>query len=240
MVPAGLQLRIPAGGLVIGPEGVRSAQFEMALEVWPHWLRIAAEMVDRATTARTQVVEAHAADDSPRLATAMSDELAASMTSIAAQAFAVDAMYDSVRRRLRHPPTRGRRHTARYRWITETLRHGFGIGPRSTSEVRTFLEALFKLRDWAVHASNDFRPPVLRADLDVGVEWRYGQYTVENARNALEKTVSIFVQLPNVPKDREPEVRDWTRVLMPLLRLSLSGTGAEALLPPADAPASEA
>jgi hypothetical protein len=235
MVLAGQSLRIPAGGLVISlDEGVSSARVELSLEVWPHWLRVAAQQTDVAIAAAAEVAAvARSAEPEPR-GSAMATEMGASMVAIAAQAFAVDAVYDSIKQRLRHAPTPGKGHTVRYRWITETIRHGFRLRDDAATEVRDRLKQLFDFRDWAVHPPNDFRDPIYRADLDAAVEWRYAAFTAVNARNSLGWTLSLFDQLPKVAKDTEPEVRDWSKLIHQLLPPALAGTSIADLV--GDAP----
>jgi hypothetical protein len=135
-----MQLRFPAGSITISRDGPNAAVAKVRLDTWNHWLSIAKEMTERAEVAREALVAAKAAGGGiPE----MEQKFRAAMLSIAAQAFAIDALYATVQERLRHRPTRGARATARYKWITKTLRHGFKFGPQSTKVLRGYLQQLF-------------------------------------------------------------------------------------------------
>lgn len=209
-----MQLRFPAGSITISQNGPSSAFAEVRLDTWNHWLSIAREMTQRAEAAHEALLAARAAEGGiPE----MEEEFRSAMLSIAAQAFAIDALYAIVQERLCRRPTRGARRTARYKLITETLRQGFRVGSQSTKTMRAYFRQLFQFRDWAVHPPNDFRQPIYHDVLDADVEWRFVVFSAANARNSLDKTVGIFDQLLSLTKDTEKEVRDWAssaRVLL--------------------------
>jgi len=221
-----MQLRVPAGALVLTLEGEPSpVVFEVRLDVWDHWLSIANEQTRRAELTHARVLDAQREGDEDVRIRALEAEFRASMQAIAATAFAVDALYAAVKERSAADDVIGGatddRRKARYRQIAETLRRAFRI-QRGTDKLEEFLRRLFELRNWAVHAPNDFRRPVEHPDLGLGVEWRFVAYSAMNARTLLDATVSLLEQIFRFAEERSSEiVREWAQSGEERLRLAL-------------------
>ena len=76
-ITEGMSLRIPAGGLVIPVDGssAPSVKFEVVLDTWRYWLKIATGHVDNAVKAHEELLAAHAESDDPAKGRALEAEL---------------------------------------------------------------------------------------------------------------------------------------------------------------------
>lgn len=212
---SGGSLRIPAGSLLIpnGGSPPPAVTVELSLDTWDHWLAIAKEMVERAEDAHAQLLSAHSAAEETTRASALEEEFRTAMISIAAQAFAVDALYASVKERIPAQPTAvqatSRAGSPRYARITDTLRRGCKLRNEQVGQIRTCLKELFKYRDWAVHPPADFRQAYLHEDLALGVEWRFIAYSARNARLLFDMVVKLLGLILGSTRDQFTDLQRW-------------------------------
>jgi|PersoiStandDraft_1058852.scaffolds.fasta_scaffold09549_5 hypothetical protein len=229
MFPRGAQLRLPPGSLVIrmtddGRAEMDPVSPELRVEMWPHWLH---ESVDGAV-AVLDVQAAIAAEvgalagptppaDEQGLQDLLDAELRASMRTISAAAFAVDAFYASVQARSpdhphretwRTPRANGRR-TSRHTIVLETLRYHLKVRPAAVPEYRRRISDLFRFRGWAVHADAKFRPAIERPDLDRGVDWHYVAFRADNAVAVVGGTLQMLSALVDVFGRGSQEMCEW-------------------------------
>jgi hypothetical protein len=219
--PRGAQLRIPAGRLTI--RVTDDGRFEgdplipqLRMDMWPQWLHEALDATVAARDAHAQVTaEAASPTDEVRLGDLLDLELRASMRAITSAAFAVDAFYASVRARSSEHPDRarwlasGRRRAPRHVQVFATLHHALKIRRPGAGEVRRRIKELFKYRGWAVHADSAFRDPVLREDIDRGIDWHYAAFRAENAVSILGMTVQTLDVLVGLFERGTEELREW-------------------------------
>ncbi|MFD1504287.1 hypothetical protein FE374_04385 [Georgenia yuyongxinii] len=229
MLPRGAQLRLAPGSLGFrmtddGQVEVDPVSPELRVEMWPHWLH---ESVDGAI-AVLDVRAAIAAElgalagptpptDEQGLQDLLDAELRASMRTISAAAFAVDAFYASVQARSpdhphretwRTPRANGRR-TSRHTIVFETLRYHLKVRPAAVPEYRRRISDLFRFRGWAVHADANFRPAVERPDLNRGVDWHYVAFSADNAVAVVGGTLQMLSALVDVFGRGSEEMRAW-------------------------------
>jgi len=219
---------------------------ELRVELWPHWLResvdgaVAALDLQAAVTAEVEALSGPTPPaDQQRLQDLLDAELRASMRTISAAAFAVDAFYASVqarspdhphRERWRTPRANGRR-TSRHTIVFETLRYHLKVRPVAAPEYRRRIFDLFRLRSWAVHADAKFRPAIERPDLDRAVDWHYVAFRADNAVNAAGGTIQMLSAPVDVFGRGSQELREWQPHAREALDAVIARYDAEVRLP---------
>ena len=251
MFPRGAQLRLPPGSIRVrladdGQAEMDPVSPELRVEMWSHWLL---EAVDGAVAA-LEVREAIAAEvaalagptpppNEQGLQQLLDAELRASMRTITASAFAVDAFYASVqarspdhpdRERWRTPRANGRR-TSRHSIVFETLRYHLKIRPAAAPEYRRRISDLFRFRGWAVHSDAKFRAAVERPDLDRGVDWHYAAFPADNAITVVGGTLQMLSALTDVFGRGSTEMHDWQPHARDALDAVIARYDAEERLP---------
>jgi hypothetical protein len=125
---------------------------ELKTNHWLNWTAIAIEHEHEAHESRQAEVES--GGDQPAFGDALLRETKASLIAVSATAHALDALYGAVKPSI--PIARALTDTwkanelPREKWILETLKHGFNVGPY-TAHWAIELVWLFDLRDAAVH-----------------------------------------------------------------------------------------
>lgn len=166
-------------------------------------------------------------------------ELRASMRTISAAAFAVDAFYASVqarspghphREKWRTPRANGRR-TSRHTIVFETLRYHLKVRPVAAPEYRRRINDLFRFRGWAVHADAKFRPAIERPDLDRGVDWHYVAFRADNAVTVVAGALQMLSALVDVFGRGSEELREWQPHAREALDAVITRYDAEGRLP---------
>ncbi|MFI0374211.1 hypothetical protein ACH35V_40680 [Actinomadura sp. 1N219] len=199
-ITSGMTLRIPAGGIRISlnEEKVSPIVAEVSLDTWDHWLDIANESLQQSKSAHTLLIQAIDNNSDNKKSSALEAEFKASLTSMSATAFAMDALYASIKERIpasNHPPTSQGKKTPRYALVTEMIRRGFRLTNEQSQQLRKILKELYKFRDWAVHPPGDFRQPILHPDIDAGVEWRFIAYSASNAKKIYDAIMQVLTLL---------------------------------------------
>lgn len=127
------------------------------------------------------------------LAEAMENEFQESMQAVVAAAICLDALYDHLW------PHAGiseetrkcwmEKRTARAKQIKETMRSALKLNNKETGDLAQHVEALFKLRDLAVHPSNDPNVCIMHAELKQATEWRFATFRGDVADIMVCKTL---------------------------------------------------
>jgi len=197
--------------LKIGDDGAVSPEepptVELRIDMWPFWLE---EAIDAAVLACNFAAEIPAlveqlesAEDPPSIERDIDrfviSELKASMRAITASAFAIDALYTSIKERSPKHPDQDKwtqKRTARHKQVTETFRYHLRIKKAaSVEQMKRRVSEVFRFRDWAVHPGAKFRQPEYRDDLNVALDWHYVAFRRENAVGATALTVSLLDSL---------------------------------------------
>lgn len=216
-ISEGMQLQIPAGGLVLSLDGTTPpVQVVVRLDTWQHWLRIAGANTFESHEAHKLLLDAVATGDEAKKGTALQAEFQAAMVAISSAAFALDAFSATVKKRL--PPLPDveaawrKNRTKRPARIAETLRRAFILG-RLGQRLDKAVSEIFRFRDWAVHPPAEFQSPTRHPDLGVGVEWRFVAFSSSNAvvaNRAAIDIVSRCLQLQS-PNEKHAEIVDWVK-----------------------------
>lgn len=209
-ISSGMTMSIPEGGLKIsvgndGKVSASSCNFIVGLDVTHHWLTIALDhLLDCEAAASELLPRWKSGEDGEQIGALLEQEFFHGMQAISASAFAIDAFYGSVISCIAIPPDLlgawKRNKTSRSNQICEVLRRGFRIGPKSSKQMREVLKQIFSFRDKAVHPNNTLSEPIWHPTLEVGMEWRFVVFRVENARNALAFALTVLSQITRRPK----------------------------------------
>jgi hypothetical protein len=70
------------------------------------------------------------------------------------------------------------------------LKIGCDIAERET-KLNHAIQTIFKFRDWSAHPPAQFREPVFRDDLQVGVPWQYVAFSAANASQLVTAALDI-------------------------------------------------
>ena len=181
-----------------------------------HWSDIAIEQEGLARAARclleSEVAEAKASGKGLELGR----ELHLSLIAIAVASHALDALYGEIRdlalppgiaAKWKEDPRSG---PSRPLKLHEALKHGFEI---SAQRWQTELEALFELRDAAVHPELVFRESEPHP-LGVNTAGQYVVYRCERATEAVDLLFEILETCASRPK---PALEPWANDLRPSL-----------------------
>jgi hypothetical protein len=204
-VTQGADFQIPAGAIRIslsdaGEPVVDPVVPKLRTDMWPQWLMEAVEAAQVARGAAAEIATLASAPDrnEEALDLALHAELRASMRTITASAFAIDAFYASVKARspahphsLKWQANRTPRHTQVY----EMLRYNLKLRNPGAKEIRDRIKLVFTYRNWAVHPGSAFRDPIYREDIDAGVDWHFSAFRSHNALSGVAMTVSMMEAL---------------------------------------------
>lgn len=184
-------------------------------DMWPTWLM---DMIDAAAEAqafRDLLPAAIAAEDEEEKSRLLHRELRASMRAITGAAFAMDAFYAALKARAgSHPDERiwRQKRTPRHAQIHATIEYHLGARTNTASkELMSFLKQVFRARGAAVHPGSQFREPVLRPELDAGVDWHFALFRAENAVTVAQSTVAITDALIVRAATRKAEIAHWNQ-----------------------------
>jgi hypothetical protein len=228
-VTKGMTFAVPAGGLTISldvPTG-GTMSIEVHFDVGPTWLEIALHHLEDAKLKQALRVEAWKGQDDEAKAAALEREFEASMQAIMAAAIAIDAFYAVVQTKIKLPPDLVRtwrmKKTARYAQVSEVFRRAFSVRANEARVLRQNLQAIYKLRDQAVHPTGKTKTPVLHPELEVGVEWRFVAFCFANADRAVRETVNSLCQLITNGKPQNSAMQAYADGFRPKLQaLSLN------------------
>jgi hypothetical protein len=183
---------------------------EVKTNHWLNWTQIAIEHEHEAHEARQ--AEIQSGGGQPDFGDAMFRETKASLIAVSAAAHALDALYGAVKPSI--PIARALTDTwkanklPREKWILETLRHGFNVGPH-TAHWATELDWLFDLRDAAVHPMEKFTPPMPHPTGGTNVALVHATYTCEASTRAVNLLVDIARTCVESPRSNLQEVVGW-------------------------------
>ncbi len=134
---------------------------------------------------------------------AIEAEFRAAMTAIAACAFAIDAFYGTLVARFGSHPDHAKwreNRTSRHAQLAATFQYHLKLKDAGMPTVRQLIKEVQRFRDRAVHPRTEFVEPVMRADMDAGVEPRFVTYSADHARKVLGATVELLTVLVDKAK----------------------------------------
>jgi hypothetical protein len=183
----------------------RPITVEVRVDTFEHWLAVAAEAAKAAADGREVALKA--GDDDAQFERGLESEFRASLTAIAAAAFAIDAFFAST---IQHAPQARTNSASRDASIFETLKRAYLLSPERLKAYREPLRVIFRLRDDAVHPSATWGAPTRHPIFNVGMEPRFVHYRVENAGNAHAIAQKIIAVCLRNPKAEYPDLVEWS------------------------------
>jgi hypothetical protein len=175
----GMQIRITDFSIAFGEDGDVTSNLSLNLnyDACAAWARIALSHREKAIHAKAGREIAWAGADENAKGNTLEAEFQASMQAVVAAASSMDALYAVISDRFPVDPALReawrKNRTARGTQVRETLRTTFNTGPKSTEFLGQFLDALYKIRDAALHPSAKHQPPIFHPELGVSTEWRF-------------------------------------------------------------------
>ena len=221
-ITRGMKIQIPEGTPFFSIDDNGNIQTHtitphVHFDVCPTWLEIAARHAKEANERKLARVAAWNSTDEAAKAETLEREFEASMQAIMAAAIAIDSFYANLRDAVnisQEDIARWRgNNTARYKQISEVLRRAFTLQNRHAVNLRKAIKKIFRFRDLAVHPSGDVSAPILHAELQVGVEWRFAYFRAENAEALVNLTSQIIRKLIGNGKPANPEVERYAKSL---------------------------
>jgi hypothetical protein len=182
---------------------------ELRADMFPFWLQVAEASAGDAEAARREAIEA-APDEKEKFNDALEREFRASLITVAASAFALDAFYASV---VLHAPTTKVVSRTRDGSIFETLKRAFTMTAKQQANLRDFLKTLFRLRDEAVHPKAAWLAPIAHPVFGLGMEPRIVHFRAENAVNGQLHARRIVWFCLHKPKKKHKDLVTWCDAL---------------------------
>ena len=184
-----------------GPRIFISSNFDLK------WFEIAVEHERAALAARERAVAA--TDGSSEMGQAFNDEQKAAMVTIAASAFALDALYVKLNDLL-DPASRSPAKENRIGQIVETFKLALDLGKR-TQEFQASVPALFKLRDEALHFQAKPNEPQMHPTGKSNVALEAIVYRAERATEAIDLALQILTIAYSSPRVTHRAVVEWAK-----------------------------
>jgi hypothetical protein len=180
-----------------------------SIDMTSYWLSIAFKHLLATETAHKNLMISKEQKNNDHIARYLKKESMAGMETIMASAIAIDAYYASVKEFINIPQSimdswREKR-TARYKQISEVLRMAFFLKPKVTRNLKDILEQGFKLRDDTVHPNVRPSEPLLHAELNKFVDWRYAKFRFENAKNIYGLSLAVVYKTALIPSPKTTE-----------------------------------
>jgi hypothetical protein len=217
-----MKIQIPAGTPFLSIDDNGNIQTHtitprVHFDVCPTWLEIAARHAKDSNEKKLARVAAWNSTDETAKAEALEREFESSMQAIMAAAIAIDSFYANLRDAVgisKEEIARWRgNNTARYKQISEVLRRAFTLQNRHAVNLRKAIKEVFRFRDLAIHPSGDVTAPILHAELQVGVEWRFAYFRAENAEALVNLASQVVRELCENGKPSNAEVERYATSL---------------------------
>jgi hypothetical protein len=182
---------------------------EVRTDIFGDWLRIAADAARDAEEARLIALDADA-EDNHTFTDAFEREFRASMTAIAAAAFAIDSFYGSVLQRAPETKVPAKSRAAA---ILETLKRAFSLNKKQQASARKAFRMIFSYRDLSVHPRAAWEQPVLHPVYNLGMASHLIRCRAENAINAAWFAAKLSALCLRCPRSKYPELVEWCEAL---------------------------
>jgi hypothetical protein len=216
-----MTVAIPPGGLLVAigqeAEPTSSPTSHVHFDAWPTWLELAIRHLLDAQVAQRARIETWKDADEHSKTGALEREFEASIQAIMASGIAVDSFHALVQTRVDLPQSlidewRDKR-TPRYLQISEVLRRGFSLEPKSVSSLRQTLAEIFRFRDLAIDPSGKMDVQILHPELGVGVEWRFAYFRYKNALLIVRATLRLIAELVASGKTKDADLQKYIDAL---------------------------
>lgn len=166
------------------------------------WLKIALEHRNQALEGKKHRISAWATDDDEEKGRTLEAEFQASLQAIVAAASAVDAFYAQIASQFpiasETKAAWQKNKTARASQVYETIKYAFGLAGGPHEEFRKFIQALYKIRDAALHPTGKHQPPHFHNEIGCATDWRFWTFRSQVADSIVCNTTSMLWYLSEI------------------------------------------
>lgn len=166
--------------------------------VLPLWLRIARDNVNIAKTA-FDAISSHWHSDPDAQKKLLLAELSPAIQTIVACGIAYDALYEQIRPFSKITPAEiaswKKNRTSRASQISEVIRRVYKLSNAESKRLLHMVTQTTRLRDLAVHPSDELKQSRNRPDLPISLDWRFCAYRYENALNCYNNIMGALIFL---------------------------------------------
>lgn len=192
--------------------------WEVRIELWPMWLRLAEESAASSSAAR---FTNPGPDDRKRFDADLVDELRHAMTAISAAAFTLEAFTASLldtEPAVRPPEPRKDQRTPQHKKVAEAWGRAFQLSSADLCAARTDLKQIFHLRNQAVHVKSEFVTPGMNDYFQVALHPLFLWFSHGNATATVQRTRNLLTQAIRTPRERHESIVRWASAQLPLLQ----------------------
>jgi len=192
--------------------------------VIPVWLRIARDNLRLAQTAHEEIINEWSQSPVSQKALLIS-ELAPSMQVIVACGITLDGLYEMFRPHAiiseQDIQNWQKNRTSRGAQIFEIIRRSYRLNNEISKKFKASIRQIIKLRDMAVHPSLELKNAILRPDISVGVDWRFGAFCFNNAKSCFESTINMLAFLYEHPRSTQANNEAMVNIFLSLQELGV-------------------
>lgn len=202
----GMGIEIPRFSIAMDEKGQLKADMELqvVLDTTHHWFSIAVDHVVACDSASKSLAPVWAGGNDEAALPLLEAEFSSGMQAAVATAVGMDAFYASVKEAIEIPPELTaawrKNRTSRVAQIAEVFRRSFRMDDASYKQVVEILKQTFRLRDLAVHPPARMQKAEWHPRLNVGIEWRFNVFRIENVLVVSRVAFSLVDQLLQHPK----------------------------------------
>lgn len=203
-------------------------QIQTGLDMSIMWLRIMFDQLKRSDKSYQRLLEAHRANNDPKLGVEATKDFDASMQTIIAAGAALDSFYVSLRDRTNIPQgtldqwagkkNKTGKRTARWKQQTEVIRRAFKVNDEQARNLQHAISQITQYRDWATHPDSKMAQPVLYAEIQRGIDKRLFQFRNHNARAVAFMTLRIISQCCQSTRPQNAEIEGYQKSLRPEIK----------------------
>lgn len=195
-----------------------------AYNVIPVWLRVAHDNFLLAKNSYDELKK-NWSEDSDNQRALLIAELAPSMQVIVSCAIAFDALYDLLKPHANLSETListwQKNKTGRAVQIATVINRVYKLNNADSKEFRKIISEIIKFRDMAVHPSYELKNSLTRADLNIGVDWKFAVFKYLNAATCIDSTLKLFTYLIEKKCKNERVVKEMVNILEALIELGV-------------------
>lgn len=224
-ISRGITPIIKAGDLKITQkeDGTHDMNVTLSLkfDVCPIWLKISVDHLIQAKEWNQKCQKAFKNNNDKLKSETIENEFEHSMQAMISIAIAYDSFYASIKGIVnidkKITDTWIENRTARHTQVSETIRRGFKIKNNGTKILVNSIKEIYKFRDLAIHPLSNIDKPVLREDLNVGVEWRFACFTYFNSKLIVNEGLKRLKELFSIKGYENEKLETYSSSMLKLI-----------------------
>jgi hypothetical protein len=167
--------------------------------MWARWIEVAVEQELKALEAFTLMLQG---EQRP-----ITDEFRASLLSLTASAYTIEALYGDIKYLIPPQPSMGKRHQT----LSQAFRLAFGMGERDFLELASEMRWLFERRDMAVHPYTEAVLPKRHpAGFNTGAE--HADFNALTSGRAVDVAMRVLDAAATPPKAYNHWIERWPKI----------------------------